>query len=435
MNKSRFYFAILLLALVLRVAWALAVPVQPVSDGHAYDVFAQNLVSGSGFGWLPGQPTAYWAPGASFVYAVLFILFGHTYVPIVILNIALGVFVVGAAMQLAEWWFNRRVSLVTGLVLGLWPNLIEFTTLLATELLFCALLLAALLAWTHPAYGWRRRAVGAGVLLAGACYVRPIALALPVVFLALEWLRARGQPEARAGRRSLAAAALLGIVLVVGIAPWSVRNTFSFGRFVLTSTNGGLALWFGNNAASDGEAQIPLPPSPYSNEADQDAYLTSLVLGYVGSHPIEFGIGILKKLALTYDRESIGVVWNELGLAARWGEATLVPLKIINAAYWYLVLALALAGFLIVFRRNGWRSAAAQPPVWLWAYFALTQAVILAQDRYHIPSNPAIAMMAAYVLVYTYDAWWARVKLRVSSAAGIEPRAGAGPEIAERVEV
>ena len=45
--------AIILLALLLRVAWAAMVPVVPISDGHAYDIFARNLAAGVGFGFLP----------------------------------------------------------------------------------------------------------------------------------------------------------------------------------------------------------------------------------------------------------------------------------------------------------------------------------------------------------------------------------------------
>lgn len=434
-KNSRYYFAILALALVLRITWAIAVPVQPFSDPLGYDAIARNIVSGGGFGFQPGVPTAHWVPGPPFVFAFFYFVFGHTYIPIVVLNIALGVFMVAAAMRLAEWWFDRRVSLVTGLLLAIWLNLIEFTTLLASELLFCALLLGALLAWMHPTANWRRRAVGAGILLGAACYVRTIGLTVPFIFVLLEWLRGAKLSPLQVFRRTLAPVAVLAIAIGLTIAPWSLRNTLTFGRFILISTNGGEVFWNGNNVNSDGKSMAPTPQLASANLAEEDAYLTSEALLYAREHPFDFAAGFFKKLVLLHSRESIGVVWNELGLSARWGQAVLLPLKAVNAAYWYLVLGLALGGIAVLVKQQGWRAVSKQPAVWLWFYPAVTIAVFLGQDRYHIPMIPAIAMLAAYALVFAYDARRARIGMR-----GLTPRASAqfgssGPEIAKQTEV
>lgn len=433
MNR-RSFLVILVLAFTLRAAWAIAVPVQPLSDGHAYDVLAQNIVNGTGYGFQPGDPNAYWPPGTSFVYALVYFIFGHTYLSIVLLNLALGVFIVAAAMQLSARWFTQRQSLVTGLILALWLNLIEFTTILASELLFCALLLAALLAWTHPAHGWQRRAVGAGVLLAAACYVRPIGLGLPIVFLALEWLRAQQQGVLDARKHMLTTIAVMGLVMALVIAPWSIRNTATFGQFVLLSTNGGAAFWGGNNPESTGEGITVQPKFPTDNMGDQDTYLTTQTFDYIRMHPLDFGAGILKKLVLTHSRESIGIAWNEAGLVARWGGAVILPLKIANAAFWFGVLVLALAGIAFLYRQNGWTALVRQPALALWGYFALTHAIILAQDRYHMPSTPAIAMLAAYALVCVAEAWQVRAGLR---ADAVQPNRYASTvhSTTERVEV
>lgn len=61
----------LIIALILRVVWGIAVPVVPVSDSNAYDLFAQNIALGHGFAWKPGELTAYWAVGTSAFYALL----------------------------------------------------------------------------------------------------------------------------------------------------------------------------------------------------------------------------------------------------------------------------------------------------------------------------------------------------------------------------
>ena len=158
MKLARTHALILAVAFGLRAAWALFVPVRPLSDSFAYDTFAQNLANGLGFGWNAGEPTAFWMPGTSMLYAVCYRLFGHSYTPIVILNILLGVWIVWAAMRLSEKWFDVRTGLVTGWLLAVWPNLIQFTTILASELLFMALMLAALLLWQFWERVWWQRA-------------------------------------------------------------------------------------------------------------------------------------------------------------------------------------------------------------------------------------------------------------------------------------
>jgi hypothetical protein len=427
-NHSRLAFIILGVALVLRVAWAVAVPVEPVSDSHIYDLLAQNIVNGTGFGLGPGDPNAYWAPGAPFVYAVLFFLFGHSYMPIVILNIALGVFVVAAAMRLAARWFDAQVGMMTGLILALWLNLIEFTTILASELLFCALLLAALWVWTHPLWRWQWRAVGAGALLAAACYARPLALGLPIVFIGLEWLRTRNAPRLD-GRRLLPIAVML-LVMGLVIAPWSIRNSVTFGRFVLLSTNGGAVFWGGIAPAGDSAPADAHPNLP--SESDQDQYLTGQTLAYIGAHPLGFGMGVVERLVVTHSRESIGVVWNQPGIVARWGQAVILPLKIANALYWYAALGLALAGIVIIVKQRSWRGMLETPAIWLWAYFALIHAVISAQDRYHMPSIPFIAMLAAYTMVYVVVA---RRRGRAAGAVESAVVASTPQERTERAQV
>ena len=56
---------VLTTALVLRVAWGILVPVVPVADSNAYDVFARVLTEHGVYGWTPGEPSAYWPVGTS----------------------------------------------------------------------------------------------------------------------------------------------------------------------------------------------------------------------------------------------------------------------------------------------------------------------------------------------------------------------------------
>ena len=82
MRWDRSHGWILAAAGALRMLWAIAVPMRPVSDGVAYLTFAQNLAAGGAFGWDPAVPDAFWPPGAPFYYALFFRAFGPGLGPI-----------------------------------------------------------------------------------------------------------------------------------------------------------------------------------------------------------------------------------------------------------------------------------------------------------------------------------------------------------------
>lgn len=385
------YVRILFVALVLRVLWALLVPVVPISDGYAYDTFARNLASGLGYGWSPERLTAYWPVGTSFVYSILYMLFGHTYKPIVVLHIFLGLITILFSMLLAERWFNRGVAIVTGLLLATWPSQIQFSTVLASEPLFIALLVASLWVWTTPAVNFWVQTVLVGTLLGAATYVRPTALLVPVL-LALATIA-----KERQWVRPLAAAAVVFLVIGALNVPWGIRNARVFGSFVLT-TNGGATLWMGNNPYSLGSYMEYPEHLKTMNEAEIDKYLGATAKSHILRYPGQFVGRTLVKLVRLHDRETIGVHWNEGGLTGRFGARVQWVLKFVSTGFWLVTVALAVIGVAFLLVARGVLMALAQLPVLIWAYFALLHAMILVNDRYHFPSIPMIAMLAAFAI-------------------------------------
>jgi len=376
-------------ALLLRVIWAIAIPVAPVSDSHAYDVFAQNIASGEGFCWKPGEYTAYWAVGTSAIYALLYSVFGHSYLPIVILNVLVGMAALVLAMSLARRWLGEIPAVLTGWILALWPLLIEYTTVLASELLFNLCVLAALWLASMPRWKLVPRAVATGVALAAASYIRPVAL----LIAPLAYLR-----EAIIQKRLLKAIIACGItslLMVALILPWSLRNLHVFNHFVLVSTNAGANFWMGNNPQTTG-GYMELPKLDIKNEAELDHELNRQAWEYIRQDPKAFVFRSIRKAVVLYDRESIGVSWNEQGIEQRYGHSLLLPLKLWSSGYWYLVLASAVMGTLFLLRYRYWLDVVTLPPLVLWLYFTAIHGITVTGDRYHIPTIPFLAMLAAY---------------------------------------
>lgn len=378
-------------ALLLRIIWGLAVPVIPISDSNAYDVFAQNIASGGGFGWKPGEYTAYWAVGTSAVYALLYTVFGHHYLPIVVLNIIVGVATIALAMSLSRRWLGEKPALLTAWILALWPLLIEYTTVLASELLFNFCMLAALWLASMPNWKLLPRSVATGVALAAASYIRPVALLIaPLAYLREALIQ-------KQLARAIAACAITSILMLALILPWSLRNLNVFNHFVLVSTNAGANFWMGNNPDTNG-GYMDVPKLGISNEAEMDKELNRQAWAYIRQEPLAFVVRTIKKAVLLHDRESIGVAWNEKGLEERFGHGSLLPIKLISSGYWYCVLVGAVVGLGFLLRYRTRLDVITLPPLLAWLYFTAIHGITVTGDRYHMPSIPFLAMLAAYGL-------------------------------------
>jgi hypothetical protein len=394
---------ILLLAGALRVAWAAAVPVVPISDCNVYDTSARTLAAFNIYGYEPEQPWAYWPVGAPFAYSLAYRAFdpdrfGH--IPIAAFNAALGVFMVGLGMACAHRWFGRAPAIVTGLILALWPTHIQFTTIIASETLFIDLVLAGLLAW--PERLSLGRFVLTGCCFAAASYVRPTALLIPLALAAARWLRA---PRFKEIPGTVAGLAIILLVMGIAIAPWAARNRRLFGQVVLISTNGGSNLWMGNSPGTTGEYKPP-PAIPGLNEAQQDAEYGRQARQFILEHPVSFIGRTAIKAARLHAAETIGVAWNIESL--RKLAPSLFPdekapavlaLKLIDTAYWVGVLGLGCAGAVLRMRRTSFWQVLTHPAFVIWAYFTAIHAVIVIQDRYHLPSTPMIASFASLTLL------------------------------------
>lgn len=385
--------AILVAGLLLRVIWALVVPVDPVSDSFAYHTFAVNIVEHGVYGWKPDQPGAYWPVGTSAVIAALYWAFGQDFTPVVVLNIILSVAVIGQVFWLAGSLFDRATGLFAAAIVAFWPSLIMYVTVLASEVLFIFLVLGGLLAFRHR---WRNAWIGVlvvGLFWAGATYVRPLALLLPIVFGVLAVLRGA------AIGATVARVVGIGLVMAAVIAPWTLRNNAVFGEPVLISTNFGPVFWMGNNPDSDG-TYMHLPDRAKGlSEVERGRLLKDEAMAHIRAEPLLFLKRTVARFLEQHNRETIAVHWNGPSVKRLFGETGFTVLKLIATGYWYVVAVLALAGIVVVARRDGLWSLVTHPCLMGWMYFAGVHALIISNDRYHFPAIPFITILAAAALV------------------------------------
>lgn len=393
MNTRRLFWTILAIGMALRVLWALWVPVMPVSDSWGYHQFARNIVDHGVYGWTATEPSAYWAVGTSAAIAFTY-LFTDSYWGVVLLNLLAGLMIITLTQALAARWFGEAVGLAAMAIVALWPNLIVFTSVLSSELFFLATLLAGLFFWQRPGGNPLVNLIIAGLIWGLAGYVRPVVLLVPVT-LALVDL---AQGPRRFLRTALEAGIAILLIMLVAL-PWTARNHRELGAPVMISTNFGPNLWMGNNPDSTG-GYMPLPPEVETmGEVERADYLKDQAKQFIVENPGQALKLVAIKLVKLNNRETIGVVWNEDALGPMIGNAGMTVMKLIATGYWYLVLIGGFAGIAVLIARQGWLAGLFNPPVALWGYFTALHAVVVAEDRYHMPSSAFIGTLAAVALV------------------------------------
>ena len=385
---------ILAVALVLRLAWATLIPVIPISDGLAYDQLARVLAEHGVYGWAYDQPSANWPVGTSAIYAALYFMFGHSFVPIVAVNIAMSIGIVGLTMWLGGIFLDKRAGILAGGLMAIWPTNVIYVTILSSELPFIFLFLLGFVAWYNLRISNSFRAIASGLAFGAASYVRPVALLLPIVV----WLTA--VPNWRKLRTQFTVLLLALAVIGVAIVPWTIRNTKLFGHPIFISTNGGTTLWMGNNPNSDGY-YMPTPATkPGLSEYEQDKMLGQEARHYIFENPKLFVLSAIKKAFQLHIGETIAVHWNAEGIKKEFGENFIFPLKLLTQLYWTSMLLLAIVGLIVMSKELGVVHTLMHPAVLTWAYFTAFYSIFIVSDRYHIPSHPFIAMLAANAILF-----------------------------------
>lgn len=384
---------ILLGAACLRVLWAVFVPVMPISDSYAYDTLARTLVEDGVFGWNKNEPFAFWPPGTSMLYALVYYVFGYSYAALVTLNILLSLGIIASSVRVAARYFGRRVGIATGVVLAAWPTLVIYPTIIASELPYLFFSILALDLWSNPSQRLWVRAIGAGLLLAAAALVRPLALLLPVVYGGAHWVaNAFARKELTT---QLKQGALAVFVMALAIAPWSWRNYQLYDEFVLISTNGGITFWMGNTPGTNG-GYMPIPEELEAlPDNEQSRILGERAKQYIRDDPAGFVVRSFRKLVHMYSNESIGVIWNADGIAKTFGEGAVVPLKRITQLSWALILLLVLIGTVALTRRFGVLLALGSPIAASVALYSVVYSITVAQDRYHLSFAAQLGILAA----------------------------------------
>jgi hypothetical protein len=197
-------------------------------------------------------------------------------------------------------------------------------------------------------------------------------------------------------KRAYLAAAVFGVVALLVVAPWTIRNHRVYGRWIVVASEGGVTFWTGNHPLAKGDGDLAANPEIKRAE-----------LAFRAAHP-----GLTpEQLEPLYYRDALAWIRAHRGawlaLTARKAFYTIVPIGPSYAVHstryiaasvipYALVLAAAAAGARRV-RHLPHRCAV--EPLWLMAASTIAAGLIFfPQERFRLPViDPALIVTAALI--------------------------------------
>lgn len=403
------------LALVLRVAWVVAVRFTPTiaDDAGRYDLLGRSLAAGGRYINPNGTTTMFWPPGYPFILAAIYKLYphwllaDHTVRAALLVNALLGTATVALVYAIGARAFGRRTALLGALLTALFPSLIFFANETLSETAFTFLLMASLwLLIEAEARGRLLLLVLAGAVIGFAALVRGQAVLLPLVALPFWWRTLAGSgTRSIVARRVLLRLAIVAVPALIVIAPWTARNYVESKSLVFISSNAGVDFYIGNSAGANGGGRkvdelvfrYPQLRGPRA-EARVNADGFREGLSYAVHHPARDVTLAARKIVHLYATDGEAVRWTDGHGARRVMPPRLRRALITLSDVWYwAMLVLAAAGV------AAWLSI--RHPVRLLlvclvAYWTLVYVAFFGDPRFHAPIMPVLALWAAA------GVWW-----------------------------
>jgi hypothetical protein len=257
------------------------------------------------------------------------------------------------------------------------PGFIRYSTVLhplVLDAFFFIAAAAALLRYRHEPT-LRRGLIAAAVIGFGAL-TRPTIL---IFLVPLCWLS-----------RRVPRAAVLSVVALAILAPWTIRNALVHHTFMLTRSGGGFVFWLGHNPANagsvvdvEGRPLIEKPPMELrmrlagADEVERDRIFREEAWKFIRANPLAAIGRIVRRVYYFW--------W----FTPQWGQSWLPIARLVYRAWWT---------FLVVLIAIGW-VASRNRDLWLLATLALlisiVQSVYYVEGRHRLAVEPLVIPFAA----------------------------------------
>lgn len=243
MNNScyKYLLLVIIISLLFHItAFLLSGEKKPLlGDGLQYHSMAVSIIKDFSIPTF-GPPVNIRTPGYSLFLALFYLIYSSEIVPR-ILNIALSLLAIYLTYIIALKYLDGKKAIVVAFIVGLYPSVLFFATMVISEPLSMVLVLL-LQVYLIKKLGRETKFtfIITGLMIGYLALVRPnLLFFLPVFGIYLLF---------KLGiRKSIVPLVLVIIFASLVITPWIVRNYVKFGGIITLSSNGGYLFWCSNN--------------------------------------------------------------------------------------------------------------------------------------------------------------------------------------------
>lgn len=420
--------AVFAVAFVLRLIWVLCADFTPVSDFAHYRTLAYRFLE---FGEPTyRRPGAWRTPAYPLFLAFFFKYFGASLKPILVAQAVLGSVSAGLVTAFASRLFTVRVGLIAGLLFAAAPTVLAYTTVLASETLATACVVAGFTALVAGGYAPRNRHVLIWIAVSGIFAGIGLLTRPALVFMVPAWVLLAAYQPMRA-RFRIVAPGLFVVVLCITIMPWLVRNYKAGLGFPTFATAGGVNLYMANSpTAQTGRynAAARVPEYDKLPEQDRSRAYQRAAIQWIFENPGRYlsltGVRLRTLLGPSVDLWAARYLWPSKEAdrllvayenrrrdsakndpaAIQSGAELLLRHRRLLEKFQLALLITTIAGTIIAVRR--WRSGlVVLIPI---LFYALGIGLTFSAQRFRQPMLPFLLILAALAIDFLFVVMWKR---------------------------
>jgi len=369
-----------------------------IGDAKEYTSWAERIAGGQ---WI-GSEIFYQTPLYPYLLALVFTILGHSLFAVRIVQAVMGATSCVLLGRAGERFFDRRVGIIAGLLLAIYPPAIFFDGLIQKSALDLFLITLILLALSEfPAKHLLRWLIIGGLFSGALMLNRENARVLYPIIVGWLFIYFRARPF----NQRITWAILFTVAVAAVLMPVGLRNYYVGGEFVISTSQLGTNLYIGNHAGAHGSYE-PLVPDHGNAEFERtdaklladkatgknltpsevSAYWVQRSLGYIRSQPWAWARLLGKKVLVTFNaREAVDT--ESLEAYAQYSP-------ILRVLSWYnfgVIFPLAALGVWLT--RKHWRRLAILYAMVLG--IAVAVAIFYVVARYRYPVVPIMLLFAA----------------------------------------
>jgi len=313
------------------------------SDSLTYHEIAMSVLDGRYD--LHDRPTALVVPGYPIFLAGVYSIFGDGQFGVRLVQSVLDVFTCFVFFLVCSKFFDEKFSLIALCIFAFFPSNVLYTQAVLTETLFGLFSMLVLLATVS--IEMKRKLFLVGMLFGTAILVRS-SFSMSVLLVPLYLLVYRKQIfEEDSFKKPLTYSIYFVAGLLLMLTPWLSRNKLTMGAFTL-ATQGGSALWEGNNPQATGtwnkQAADANPLFEEPDEVKREKEFRKQAIDFIKSNPGKFVELGFRKLGYLFSSERMALLYfmdSPAGKTSSQIYSTVNPVSMILVNFPYFAVMLA----------------------------------------------------------------------------------------------